>query len=96
MEVRFNWNPLPPREQKEAIEAEILDLLQHSDIRPCHEGEVSVVLGARGALRTRIAGQVLCRCGESLASVGGDADTANVTLTDTRAARQERRTGGTS
>jgi hypothetical protein len=51
MGVRFDWNPVPPREQKEAIEMGVLDLLQHSDLRPGHEGEVSVLLA--GMPKTR-------------------------------------------
>lgn len=81
MNIEFYWSSHPISEDPQTIETEILEVLQHSELQPCHPGPLSAFLAVGGPLNTTLTGSVKCQCGQTIATFRGDSQASNITIT---------------
>jgi len=81
MNIEFYWSSRPISEDPQNIETEISEVLQHTELQPCHPGPLSVFLAVGGPLSTTLTGSVKCFCGETVATFRGDSRAENIVIT---------------
>lgn len=82
MNINFHWSPQPNSKARETIETEIFGILQDRDIKPCHPGAISVLLGISGPLDNRLQGSAKCQCGKLLLTFEGSSNGSNLVITE--------------
>lgn len=82
MTIKFYWSSRPISEDPQAIETKIREVLQHTDLQPCHPGPLSVFLAAGGPLNTTLTGSAKCHCDRTLATFRGNSQAANIVITN--------------
>ena len=81
MNIEFHWSSLPVSEDQDAIETEIREVLHHSNLQQCHQGQTLVFLAIGGPQNSTLTGSVKCRCGKTFATFRGDSRTPKIVLT---------------
>jgi hypothetical protein len=81
MNIEFYWSSRPISEDPQTIETQISEVLQHSELQPCHPGPFTVFLAVGGPLNTTLTGSVKCCCGQTIATFRGDSQVSNIAVT---------------
>lgn len=80
MNLEFHWSPQPSLDDQERVENDISGILQDRDIKPCHLGAISVLLGIGGPLNNELYGSAKCQCRKVLMTFKGNSDTMNLEI----------------
>jgi len=80
MNIEFHWSSRSAPEDPEAVETEIHEALQNSELQSCHPGPISVFLAVGGTSNTILTGSVKCRCGQTVATFRGDSQASNIVI----------------
>jgi hypothetical protein len=82
MDIKFVWSTPTTAVLRDVLESNIRqDIEEDPEIHPCHSGTMKVRLSSSDPLETTINGELVCQCGNVIASFFGQSDGPKLTWT---------------